>query len=196
MRILVRTCIPVLFLMALWLSGLYAFTRGMMNEVPVTILKPADAVVVLTGGSNRLQTGFDLLDQNKGKKMFISGVYHGVEVRELLDLWKKDHGDLDCCVVLGFKADDTFGNAEETIEWMKKQKYKSAVLVTANYHLQRAMLAFDRLDAPFAIHPFPVTPEGLDMKDWWRNKTHRTLIMREYTKYLASFIYYLPGITI
>ena len=126
-----RYLIP-LVVIALWLAGLHWFTRSMM-DLPPDVLRPADAIVALTGGTNRVETAFDLLESKIGKKLFISGVYHGVEVRELLDQWKKeDHKELDCCVVLGFEADNTIGNAKESVSWMEKEGYTSFYLVTAN----------------------------------------------------------------
>ncbi|MEZ0225435.1 MAG: YdcF family protein [Alphaproteobacteria bacterium] len=173
----------------LWLAGLEWFTRSIHSAAPPDA-KPADAVVVLTGGTNRLETGFGLLKQGLGKKLFISGVYKGVEVKELLDKWKKeDHGGLDCCVVLGFEADDTLGNARETAHWMQEEKFTSAYLVTANYHMERALLVFNEVAPDIAITPWPVTPEGLDMENWWRNPSYRSVILREYMKYAVTFVW-------
>jgi len=192
--------LAVIFLAALWLGGLYNFTRDMFRDAAAAISandfsandasnSPArlDAIVVLTGGSNRLQTGFDLLEQGRGEKLFISGVYQGVEVRELMDQWKKGaHADLDCCVVLGFDADDTRGNAEETAQWMEAENYRSLYLVTAHYHMKRALLEFGRLGTDWEIRPWPVIPAGMDMHNWWRDTRYRSLIIREYNKYLAA----------
>ncbi|MDE1153800.1 MAG: YdcF family protein [Micavibrio sp.] len=187
------TCLwlAVVFLTALWLGGLHWFTRSIIDIRPPDA-KPADAVVVLTGGSNRLNTGFKLLDDKMGKKLFISGVARGVEVRELFEQWKEeDDTSLDCCVVLGFEAEDTIGNARETIAWLRKEGYNSIFLVTANYHMRRAMLDFSTLSPDLAITPWPVQPAGLDMQDWWRDPAYRSLILREYFKYLATVVWSL-----
>jgi len=185
-----RLWLLFVFMAALWLGGLYWFTREIIDVLPPNA-KPADAIVVLTGGSNRLQAGFDLLEKGMGKKLFISGVYHGVEVKELLENWKKeDKSNLDCCVVLGFEADDTIGNAKETITWMNKENYHSIFLVTANYHLRRAMLDFETLSPDLEITPWPVVPEKLDMGDWWRDPAYRSLILREYSKYLVTLVWH------
>lgn len=173
---------------ALWLGGLVWFTRSIDAIGEGVPSVKADAIVVLTGGSNRLQKGFDLLDAGYGSKMFISGVYQGVAVKELLHLWKKDSDNkLQDAVTLGFDADDTIGNAIESAAWLKTNKAERFYLVTANYHLKRALLEFRMEKAGEAI-PYPVTPEGLDMRDWWRNKQHRSLIVREYSKYVFTLI--------
>ena len=196
-----QAVLAVLFLAALWLGGLYSFTRDIFRDAAAATFAnnlpegetlgaaKLDAVVVLTGGSNRLQTGFDLLEQGRGKKLFISGVYQGVDVRELMDQWKQDaNAELDCCVVLGFDADNTRGNAQETANWMETENYHSLYLVTAHYHMKRALLEFNRLGADWDLRPWPVVPDGMDMNNWWRDGRYRSLIIREYNKYLVALV--------
>lgn len=189
-----QTVLIALFTVLAWLAGLYAYTRP-LDLPPAPPMVETDAIVVLTGGSNRLQKGFELLDAGFGKQLFVSGVYQGVEVRELLELMREEtlarHDDAEKeiiaqKVVLGFEANDTIGNAEETTAWMRQQKYQSMYLVTANYHMRRALVEFRHYAPELRIVPYPVLPEGLDMSDWWRNKTHRTLIIREYMKFLFA----------
>src|SRR3546814_4727223 len=96
--------------------------------------RSTDAIVGLTGGSDRLAVALDLLSADKGRKLFVSGVYRGVDVRQLLDLSQPSPDDLSCCVVLGYAADHTRGNAVETAAWMKEQGFDSLRLVTAPYH--------------------------------------------------------------
>ncbi|HRI76095.1 MAG TPA: YdcF family protein [Alphaproteobacteria bacterium] len=198
-----QAALAAVLLAGLWLAGLYGFTRSIFNDAqaaqhanlrtgagPLPAKDMLDAIVVLTGGSNRLQVGFDLLAQSRGKKLFISGVYQGVEVRELLSQWKSERNksDLDCCVALGFEADDTAGNADETAAWMTAEEYKSFYLVTAHYHMKRALLEMQRAAPHLKIRPWPVVPEGLDINNWWRSSQSRNLIIREYSKYLAALV--------
>jgi uncharacterized SAM-binding protein YcdF (DUF218 family) len=180
-----KLSLALLLLAAIWLAGLQWFTRTIITDLPPAAEMPADAIVVLTGGSKRLDEGFALLEKKRGKKLFISGVYHGVEVKQLLDKLKKS-SNLNCCVELGFEADDTQGNARETVKWLKEQKYTSFYLVTANYHMARAKLNFEAYGPDLTLIPYPVTPEGLDMQGWWRDPQYRDLILREYSKYLVT----------
>lgn len=195
MHTTVRVILAALFVLGLWLAGLQWFTSGIARAVAppaASLTRTADAIVVLTGGSRRLEAGFDLLEKGLGKKLFISGVYRGVEVKELLGRWKKEkQSNLDCCVELGFEADDTLGNARETAHWLKKQGYHSIYLVTANYHMRRAMLDFKAFAPDLSVTPYPVLPDGPDIKDWWRDASYRTLILKEYMKYLATAVWYV-----
>jgi uncharacterized SAM-binding protein YcdF (DUF218 family) len=172
----------------LYVAGLHFFVKDALS-LPQTAAEKRDAIVVLTGGSNRLDAGFDLLQHGMGKKLFISGVYRGTEISNLLKLWRSEpQNNLDCCVALGFNAENTVGNARETTTWLKQQKYKSIYLVTSNYHIRRALLEFNRYDSGLDIMPYAVPPAGMDIGTWWKDDNIRGLVLREYTKYVAAYI--------
>jgi uncharacterized SAM-binding protein YcdF (DUF218 family) len=184
-----RACLAFIFAFALWLLGLVGFMRDVHFPVYSDIqkLEAQDAIVVLTGGTRRLAVGFDLLDKKLGKKLFISGVYRGVDVEELMRYWKKDMTSApDARVVLGFDAENTVGNAKETAAWIEGEGYDSIFLVTANYHMKRAVLDFRRHTPDTVIVPYPVAPENLDLANWWRVPSARRLIIVEYNKYLFT----------
>ncbi len=168
-----------------WLAGLLWFATGL----PSSVAEPervTDAIVVLTGGSGRVHRGLQLLAEKRAKKLFISGVYRGVDVQELLRVSQRSPGDLECCVALGYKADSTRGNARETAAWMREQGLRSLRLVTAAYHMPRSLLEFRRVlpDAEIVIHP--VFPAPVKQRDWWRWPDSASLIVSEYSKYLVA----------
>ncbi len=174
----------VLFL-GIWLVGLLWFAK----TLPVSVATPAratDAIVVLTGGSGRVHQGLELLAQRRAKKLFISGVYRGVEVQELLGVSQQSPADLDCCIALGYEADSTRGNARETADWIREQGLSSLRLVTAAYHMPRSLLEFRRAMPGIEIVPHPVFPEHVKQRDWWRWPGSASLIISEYNKYLVA----------
>ena len=181
----------VLFL-GIWLVGLLWFAK----TLPVSVAAPAratDAIVVLTGGSGRVYQGLGLLAQRRAKKLFISGVYRGVEVQELLSISQQSPADLDCCIALGYEADSTRGNARETADWMREQGLGSLRLVTAAYHMPRSLLEFRRAMPEIEIVPHPVFPEHVKQRDWWRWPGSASLIIGEYNKYLVALARGLLG---
>jgi uncharacterized SAM-binding protein YcdF (DUF218 family) len=150
--------------------------------------RATDAIVVLTGGSDRLGVALDLLSAEKGRKLFVSGVYRGVDVRQLLDLSQHSPEDLSCCVVLGYEADNTRGNAIETAAWMREQGYHSMRLVTATYHMPRSLLEFRRTMPEVAIVPHPVFTESFKSDEWWMWPGSSSLLITEYSKYLVALL--------
>ena len=173
----------------IWAAGFMWFAETVPRAIddPETV---TDAVVVLTGGSGRLGVGLSLLAQKRAKKLFVSGVYQGVDVAELLRISRQSPRELDCCVVLGYSADDTAGNAKETAEWMAQEGYASLRLVTANYHMRRSLLEFRRVMPEVALIPHPVFPPNFKGEEWWRWPGTASLILIEYSKYLVA----LPGL--
>lgn len=170
---------------ALWMAGLLWFAATIPREAPAVAGGHAtDAIVVLTGGSDRLAVGLELLAAGRAGKLFVSGVYHSVDVRNLLRLSRQKPGQLECCIVLGYAADSTMGNAAETAAWMRAEHYDLLRLVTANYHLRRSLLEF-RMALPEAeIIPHPVMPANVRVQDWWLWRRTTGLIVTEYNKYL------------
>ncbi len=172
-----------------WAAGFMWFAGSVPRAVddPETV---TDAVVVLTGGSGRLGVGLSLLAQKRAKKLFVSGVYQGVDVTELLRISRQSPEELECCVVLGYSAGDTAGNARETAEWMAKEGFASLRLVTANYHMRRSLLEFRRVMPAVVLIPHPVFSPNFKNEDWWRWPGTAGLILSEYSKYLVA----LPGL--
>ena len=173
--------------LALWSVGLLWFAATIPREAPpVAAVHATDAIVVLTGGSERLAAGLELLAAGRAGKLFVSGVYHSVDVRELLRVTRQKPAEAECCIVLGYAADNTIGNAAETAAWMHAEHFTSLRLVTANYHLRRSVLEF-RMAIPEAeIVPHPVVPANVRVADWWLWRRTTGLIVTEYNKYLIA----------
>lgn len=184
-RLAKRTLGVVLVLIAGWTAALGWFAQNIPRQVENSS-SPTDAVVVLTGGSGRLRAGFELLAKKQAKKLFVSGVYRGIDVAELLRMSRQAPKELECCVALGYTADDTAGNAYETAQWMAKENFHSLRLVTANYHMRRSLLEFRRAMPAVTVIPHPVFPKNFKGEDWWRWPGTTSLILREHFKYLVA----------
>ncbi|CAA6604633.1 conserved exported hypothetical protein [Rhodospirillaceae bacterium LM-1] len=177
--------LPPAALALIWLAGLVGFAQSVPLGIDDQDSK-TDAIVVLTGGSERLAAGLDLLERQLGRKLFVSGVYRGVDVRELVKLSRHAPDALECCIVLGYSADNTIGNAQETAAWMRSEQFDSLRLVTGNYHMPRALAELKAALPQARIVPNPVFPEHVKAGAWWRNPGTFVLIASEYTKYLVA----------
>jgi uncharacterized SAM-binding protein YcdF (DUF218 family) len=171
----------------LWLGGLALFVAGSLL-IPVDPSIRTDAIVVLTGGRLRLETGVELFAAGTAKKLFISGVNQRVDRSELLRALGPAGERAACCIALGHEADNTFGNARETANWMHEEGYRSLRLVTSWYHMRRGLLEFGRAMPEVAIVAHPVFAHHLDPEQWWSWRGAPLLIVGEYDKYLAAWI--------
>jgi len=147
-----------------------------------------DAIVVLTGGSGRLDAGLRLLAEGQAGKVFVSGVARGVDVDQLLRIARRRPEDFACCIAVGYAADNTAGNARETASWMRAQGYRSLRLVTANYHMPRSLVEFRSAMPGVEIVPHPVFPPQFKLDGWWRWPGTAALLASEYSKYLLARI--------
>jgi len=184
-------------LFALWLAGLVLFVARVTSyaEQPLAEnLQKTDAIVVLTGGSERLQAGLDLLQAGKGAKLLISGVHQGVSADKVLETRTISDDLRSCCIALGYAADNTLGNAAETNAFMKAENFHSLRLVTAHYHMPRSLLFFSRMMPDMEIVPFPVSPDIVSLSDWWTRLGTASLLIGEYNKYLYAWFSVVLGV--
>ncbi len=174
-----------------WLAGLVSFVDDVDSfrerHIDET-MEETDAIVVLTGGSERLQAGIELLRHSKGKMLLISGVHKGIGKETLLASYGDELPEtlVECCVHLGHAAADTVGNAAETAEWMKHWELKSLRLVTAHYHMPRSLMLFREAMPKAKIIAHPVFPNAVMLGGWWLRPGTALLLMSEYNKYLLA----------
>lgn len=177
-----------LALPAAWAAGLLWFA-GTIPDSVADPASPTDAIVVLTGGSQRLENGLDLLASGMGKKLFVSGVHPGVQLPQLLHAATPKPDWIACCIALGHAADNTWGNAAETAAWMRKEGFHSLRLVTGSYHMRRSLLEFSRVMPEIEIVPHPVFSERVKLAHWWEWPGTAALIVGEYHKYLMALLH-------
>ena len=173
--------------LALWLGGLAYFVAGSLSTRSDPSI-PTDAIVVLTGGRLRLETGLQLFAAGSAKKLFVSGVNQRVDRGELLRTLGPLGQRAACCIVLGHEADNTFGNARETANWMQEEGYSSLRLVTSWYHMRRGLLEFGRAMPQVRIIAYPVFTRHADAERWWSWYGTLELIVTEYDKYLWAWV--------
>ena len=167
-----------------WGAGLIWFA-GIIPDQVADMTTRTDAIVVLTGGQGRLQTGLDLLTGEKAEQLFISGVYRGIDVKMLLRMFRRTHSELENRVRIG-DATNTQGNAAETSEWIRRHDIRSIRLVTASYHMPRSLLEFHNTMSDITIIPHPVFSDNVKQKQWWAWRGTTLLIAGEFTKYLLA----------
>lgn len=192
LRFIKRILITLIGFGFLWGVGLIAFTLA----VPTAHFERAesvDAIVVLTGGPDRINYGLTLLAQHKGERLFISGVNELATVQEVLrQATTNVPEEMKPRVAIGRAANSTIGNAEETAGWIATNRVRSLRLVTANYHMPRSMVEFRAvLPRTVVIYPDPVFPDAFSTLGWWREDKTRTLVLSEYHKTLAALLRHL-----
>jgi len=177
MRFLFYTFIS---LALVWLGGYFWYidklSRQQTNPVEIT-----DAIVVLTGGQNRLNVAAKLLEEKMAAKLYISGVDEKVTRVELLALLDSSRELEECCIESGNKAIDTVGNAIETMHWVDVNDIESLRVVTSLEHMPRAMVEFRRYmpNIKFIEHP---------VGSWRPENINYLNLSQEFSKYIVSLL--------
>jgi uncharacterized SAM-binding protein YcdF (DUF218 family) len=148
----------------------------------------AEGIVVLTGGSARIDSAMHLLAEHRASRLLISGVNPAVGTEALADTLDTgpDAAMLACCVDLGHAARDTIGNATETRDWVRDHRYASLIVVTSAYHMPRSLAELADAMPGFELIPYPIANPELRLADWWHDPEPFGLLVREYSKYLLT----------
>ena len=177
-RPILLACLAVpMLLVGTWAAGFAWFVH--IAWVPPAPPPSADGIVALTGGADRVETALRLLADGRGRVLLVSGVGGPTEFAELARRAGIDKA-LGARVTLGRAAVSTHGNALETAEWAHANGVHSLLVVTAGYHMPRALAELGRSLPEIALHPVPVISQGM------RGALPLRLLAGEYTKYLAA----------
>ena len=133
---------------------------GVTLGAPASNAARTDAIVVITGGGGRIEHAVDMLGQGAGKRLLIAGADPAVTKDDLVRRLGGRRRLVQCCVDLGSESVDTRSNAEEARRWLEKKNFRSARLITSDWHMRRAAYEFGReLDGAVTIVPDAVKSE-------------------------------------
>jgi uncharacterized SAM-binding protein YcdF (DUF218 family) len=181
-----RTLAAIFVVLLIWTAGLMAFAARADRSTPAADPAQADGIVVLTGASGeRIDAALRLLEAGKARRLLISGVGRHVTRAQLQTVTGADKPEYDCCVDLGFQAENTLGNGRETARWARTHGFHTLILVTADYHMPRARLELRAAMPEAAVIPYPVATSELKVGDWWKTGAGAERMILEYSKYLA-----------
>ncbi|HWX50352.1 MAG TPA: YdcF family protein [Roseomonas sp.] len=162
--------------LALMLLGGFALFAGQSRARPEYPLRPTDGVAVLTGGPQRVEAGMRLLAQGKTHWLIISGVAPVTDLEDLARTAGLPAEILAARTTLGHTATSTRGNGKEIAHWARARQIRSLRVVTAAFHMPRALLELRRTLPGVVLIPYPVQTEGPRL----------TLLVREYLKLIGA----------
>jgi uncharacterized SAM-binding protein YcdF (DUF218 family) len=152
--------------------------------VPVPPPAGAEAVAALTGGSNARIAVAVQLAGDLGLPLMISGVHPDASTADIAEIAGVSEEAIVCCVTLGRAAATTVGNGLEISAWARDLGVSRIVVVTSDYHMERAMLELRRSMPEADLHPHAVG-ERIS-QDWWRDGAAARALAAEWAKYRVS----------
>jgi uncharacterized SAM-binding protein YcdF (DUF218 family) len=181
---------------ALLLVAGFVFFLGQSRTRPEMPLRHTEGIAVLTGGPERVEMGLRLLSDGLADHLIVSGVGRSAE---LADLARSNNIPADelpgaetepppvrgappaiatPAVTLGRLATSTRGNGQEIAAWARGKGIRSLRVVTAAYHMPRALLELRRNLPDVELVPHPVQVAG----------PRASLLLREYAKLIGAFL--------
>jgi uncharacterized SAM-binding protein YcdF (DUF218 family) len=168
-------------MVAAWFIGFLGFIAA--AERPVPPPPRADGVVALTGGAERVEAALRLLAEDRAQNLLISGTGSGADLTVLAHRAGLDPAPLAERVTLGRSATSTRGNALETASWVQAHDIRTLIVVTAYYHMPRALTELRRTLPNVQLYAYPVlSPDGFGAE----RLVSLRLLVEEYSKYLLA----------
>jgi len=170
------------WLCALWVAGFIVFLLAVFTASPPNPLPPADGIVALTGGDDRVSEALALLAAHEAPRLLISGAGRGTNLGDFTPDDAAAATKYAASITVGHMADSTHGNALEAAAWANEYHMHALIIVTADYHMPRALQEIQAALPGVTLIPDPVRPPAMRKLFSW--PTLR-LLSGEYTKYLA-----------
>jgi len=181
-----------LFLITYFFIELNSFKEKILTlqKYPINL---SSNVVILTGGTNRIKEGFEVIYKLDKKsisnlKVLVSGTGKGFSKLSLQEKLNPnfDLRLIECCVELDDVSQDTYSNAVETSKWVSKNNIEEILLITSNYHIPRSILEFQNKMPNLKILYYPITPKQHQINNWLKSFETFSLIFIEYCKYIIA----------
>jgi uncharacterized SAM-binding protein YcdF (DUF218 family) len=184
-RRLLARAIVALAAIALALGFLDFAAKVPIGPAPAT--PAAGGIIVLTGGPDRVADGLRLLAQGRGERLLISGVNNATSREQIVRAAAASRKLVDCCVDLGYAALNTYGNANEAREWVRKHRIgRSLIVVTSDFHMPRALVELSRTLPHLDLIAHPVPSGSGTRRERWADGDFVRHVTLEYFKYLLA----------
>jgi uncharacterized SAM-binding protein YcdF (DUF218 family) len=175
-------------------------------------LEPADAIVVLGGGSlDREVEAADLFSEGYAPVVVLTRApespiiaelqARGLDVSSQLELRLDYLGALgvprEATTVLQPLVESTQAEAELIAEWAESRQIGRIIVVTAGYHTSRTRLVFDRVrrGRPTEVVVRPSSASGFAPATWWHSRSSLRTGLFEIQKYMYYRFMYLLRLT-
>jgi len=182
----------LLFLIAYFFIELNSFKERILTlqKDPINL---SSKVVILTGGTNRIKEGFEVIYKLDKKSItnlnvLVSGTGKGFSKLSLQEKLNPgfDLRLIECCVELDSVSQNTYSNAIETSKWVSKNNIEEILLITSNYHIPRSILEFQNKMPNLKILYYPIIPKKHQINKWLKSFETFSLIFIEYCKYIIA----------
>lgn len=188
LTIIVLLCLTICFIIAFNFAGQWLVTQDPLQKV--------DAIVAISGDQGeRVKYSVKLFKNNYADHLILSGCPGTKNLSCALSM--KDQaimlGVPQESIILDVLQDHSSGTniqARNIKKIMSKNNFKSAILVTSNFHTRRSKMLFKRAFNRSKIKLLVTYPEKTNFNPagWWKRKHDRRIVISELIKFVWYWI--------
>ena len=135
--------------------------------------RSVDAIFVLTGGEGRIQEGYRAWSGGAARDLYILGAGRRVPVSRIVPEGSRNPAEALSRIHVEGWSENTLENAYSAKSAVGEGRYSSVILVTSDYHVPRAVLAFRKVLPPdVTLSAIRVGAEEGDGASWRWARRH------------------------
>jgi len=164
----------------------FFFTAGRfltLTQLP----KQADAIIVLSGGQERVEKAAELYKAGYAPSIILSNAKESTSSSGDMLQTAFNLGIPHDAIFTENAAESTYQNAEFTLPIMKEHDFKSAIVVSSDFHMRRVKLLFYSVYKKSEIElTYVGSTSGYNAKRWWSDRKSRETTFNEYVKMIGN----------
>jgi uncharacterized SAM-binding protein YcdF (DUF218 family) len=190
----VKAILQIASLLVLGLSALagwdfYGFIQRAEQSLTRTDPDPdARAVVALTGASDARIIEAVTLSGRLNLPLLISGVHADTRPEDIARIAGVAQERVECCVTLGKAATTTEGNGQEVARWARLRNIDRIMVVTSEYHMDRALLELRRAMPEASFIPHAVSSMKVAPGLWYSDPVTARRMVEEWVKFRIAAV--------
>ncbi len=183
-----RTILPIVLLLLVLL--VYAFFNAgnflYLDQPP----KKSEVILVLGGDVGyRVEKAVELYQQGYADKIIMTGgqLYYRLTQAQAMREQALEMGVPGEAIILENLADSTYTNAVYCLQIMRKQGFKSALVVTSNYHSKRSEFLFSKIfhGSGISLTFCSADDPQFNPQKWWNSNKSIVITLNEYVKFIG-----------
>ncbi|MFD2880322.1 YdcF family protein [Paenibacillus rhizoplanae] len=136
--------------------------------------KQADVIIILSGGEGRVEQGVKLFQEGYAPQLLLSNSQEITGPAGDMRQTALSLGIREDAILTEDAAESTYQNAQFTLPIMKQKGFKSAIVVSSDFHIRRVKFIFDHVYRKSGIElTYIGADSGYNANAWWSDRYSR-----------------------
>lgn len=149
--------------------------------------KQVDVIIILSGGGGRVEQGVKMFQKGYAPQLLLSNAKEGAGPAGDMRETALSLGIPESAILTEDAAESTYQNAQFTLPIMQQHEFKSAIVVSSDFHMRRVKFIFDHVYKKSGIElTYIGADSGYNAKAWWSDRYSRETTFNEYIKMIGN----------